>query len=68
MKIDSRDQPVGLAAPSGVGNNKEDREEGGVEDGEEGGEEDKDMPHQAPIKCKDTHILVDDSAVCKAGS
>ena len=68
MKIDSRDQPVGLAAPSGVGNKKEDREEGGVEDGEEGGEEDKDMPHQAPIKCKDTHILVDDSAVCKAGS
>ena len=71
-RIDSGDQPVGLAAPSGVGDKEEDREEGGVEDREEGGEEDTDhqqiTPHQAPIKCKDTRILVDDSAVCKAGS
>ncbi len=71
-RIDSGDQPLRLAAPSGVGDKKEDREEGGVEDREEGGEEDKDQqqitPHQAPIKCKDTRILVDDSAVCKAGS
>jgi hypothetical protein len=43
---------------------KEDREK----DREEDMEHQQHMPHQTPIKCKDTRILVDDSAVCKTGS